>query len=651
MHVSLSLARPALPCSRIASHRVLGPDHPRPRRLLPRAVSGCRETPSVAAFILARVVVGLLLVGRMASAAEPAKRTTIAANAQFWWARTAADLNGDGILDLALQDNNAHGGWLGWLEGRADDRPWALHKIASVGPEGGAFASGDLDAGDLDGDGDIDVLGFVHPGEWDEGAAPTRIFWYENPSWKAHFIGEAPAFVKDANLADFDGDDRLDLVVITYVGNRLRVLRQLAADEWVPVQDITVPNLHEGMDVGDVDGDGDPDVATNGYWVENPGGDWRGDWPIRSIAGDWHEQTGDWSKNATKVACCDIDGDGRAEVFVSHSERPDYPVAWYAASDPKSGHWVEHRLPGELPAVHTLQVADADLDGDQDVLLGVNRGRGQALGFETWPVRLLVNEGDNTSWKTAALTDRGIYNGQVADVDGDGDPDLFRLPSHDATQLEVWWNPVRHPGQRTRWNFDGPADGALPPDWRQGFTGEGRADWRLVQTPSGGVLAQVEGGNPNRHFNVAWTTAVTVRNATLSVRLKAVSGAHDQGGGLIWRAQDERNYYVVRANPLERNVVLYKMQNGVRTDLPLVDRGRTYGQKVAELGRRWHTLSVDVHDDTFTVFLDGASLYQVRDATFTEAGHVGLWTKADAVTWFDDLQIVEHAPGVGEVGS
>jgi hypothetical protein len=134
----------------------------------------------------------------------------------------------------------------------------------------------------------------------------------------------------------------------------------------------------------------------------------------------------------------------------------------------------------------------------------------------------------------------------------------------------------------------------------------------------------------------SWTA---VADVTFSVRFRAVSGERDQGGGLLWRYQDERNYYLVRANPLENNVVLYKMEKGVRTDLPLVGAGRTYGLKVDPLGKDWHTLELRASGERFTVRLEGRELFQVRDATFTQPGRVGLWTKADAVTQFDNFTV------------
>jgi len=570
------------------------------------------------------------------------QKDLISNHAEFWWARAATDLNGDGLLDLVLQNNNAHGGWLGWLEGRLDGLPWNMHHIAAEAPNAQPFASGDLDAGDIDNDGDPDVLGFAHPGEWDEPSAPTQLYWYENPSWKPHPLGTFPSFVKDTNLADLNGDGRLDLVGICFEGNSLRVFRQDEPHQWTLALDLVVPNLHEGMDVGDLDGDGDLDIATNGYWLENPGADMSQAWPLRSIDSHRHDQTGDWSRNASKVACADVNHDGRAEVFISHSERPGYPVACYSTENPATGPWTKHVLLPNLAAAHTLQILDANLDGYLDVLTGINRGRGESLGLREWPVQLCLGMTSTSApeWEPLLLATTGIYNGQVADVDADGDSDLFRLSSHDSTTLELWCNPTRKPGQRIRFDFSDATPGTLPPGWKQGFTGDGRSDWQILEVAGNRVLAQTAADNPNAHFQLAWFDQQPARNLSLTVNLRAVAGRHDQGGGLVWRARDHRSYYVVRANPLENNVVLYKMLDGKRASLPIVGRDSGYGVAVPALGHRWHRLAVDVQDNIFSVSLNGQNLFSVQDDSLPEAGFFGLWTKADAVTWFDQLQVV-----------
>ncbi|MFO7902939.1 MAG: FG-GAP repeat domain-containing protein [Planctomycetota bacterium] len=411
-----------------------------------------KRTLLFAAFLL-----GCTLVGSPVALGEAPltfEGRAIETEAVLWWARALGDINGNGLTDMFLQDNNGHGGTLRWYETREGGKAWTARLIADTAPNGVPFAAGGLDAADIDNDGQLDVLGVAHPGEWKQSGAPSEIYWYQNPmpggdpakdAWNVQHIGGVPAFVKNTKLADFNGDGRVDLVAITFDGNRFLVYRQDAPDAWTKVGDVAIANLHEGLDVGDITGNGRPDVATNGYWVENPGGDLTGEWKVRSIDEKWHNQTGDWSRNATKVFCRDITGNGRAEVFISHSERGDYPVSWYGADDPRAGSWTEHVITDKLIAVHTLQVFDFNGDGHHDVLAGSNVGRAQALGAKAFPAIIFLNRGDNRGWDEFLLTDQGIYNGQVADLEGDGRPDIFRLPSHDATKFEVLVNQTKRP--------------------------------------------------------------------------------------------------------------------------------------------------------------------------------------------------------------
>jgi hypothetical protein len=367
---------------------------------------------------------------------------TISDEAELWWARTLADINGDSLIDVVLQHANGSGGWLGWLEATTDSTGgWPRHIIADSLADGRRFAAGDLDHGDLDGDGDPDVIGVVHPGEWTDADAPAYLYWFENHSWERHPIGQIPDALKDIDLADFDGDGRLDIVAVTFEEHVLTIFRQQADGTFSIAHQIVLENLHEGMDTGDLDGDGDPDIATNGYWLENPGQDLSRPWSVGVIDEIWHNQTGDWSRNATKVAVADLDGDGRNEVLIAHSERTGYPLALYRLDDPDSGTWSKTVLLDSLPAAHSLQVADFDGDGRSDILTGVNRSRAQNLDLQDFPVYLVMNR--EAGWDTVRIHSEGIYNAQVADFDADGDPDVFRYPTHDDTHFEVLVNRTR----------------------------------------------------------------------------------------------------------------------------------------------------------------------------------------------------------------
>ncbi|MCH5373635.1 MAG: FG-GAP-like repeat-containing protein, partial [Planctomycetes bacterium] len=171
---------------------------------------------------------------------EMAEPQVIESNAMHWWATALGDFNGDGLVDFAVIDDNAYGGWLGWYETSSDMTTWTAHIIAYTAPDGGEFAAGDLEAMDVDNDGDLDIIGFSHPGEWSEGARGTKVYWYENPSWAPHYIADMGAFIKDVEGADFNNDGKMDLALLSHSGNRFTVFRQDEPDSWTRVQEITI---------------------------------------------------------------------------------------------------------------------------------------------------------------------------------------------------------------------------------------------------------------------------------------------------------------------------------------------------------------------------------------------------------------------------
>jgi hypothetical protein len=194
-------------------------------------------------------------------------------------------------------------------------------------------------------------------------------------------------------------------------------------------------------------------------------------------------------------------------------------------------------------------------------------------------------------------------------------------------------------------NFDKDKTGALPKDFSVALTGSGREGvWVVTKDDASpnrkNVLAQTDTDATSYRFPVCVYEKLSAKDLDLRVKFKAVSGKKDQAAGLVWRYRDKDNYYIVRANALENNVVLYKMQNGKREDLPVKGEGRTYGKKAPVPKNQWSELRVTAKGNLFTVYLNGQKLYEVEDGAFTEAGKIGVWTKADSVTYFDDLKVV-----------
>jgi len=195
-------------------------------------------------------------------------------------------------------------------------------------------------------------------------------------------------------------------------------------------------------------------------------------------------------------------------------------------------------------------------------------------------------------------------------------------------------------------NFDGDEVGKSPKGFVLGLTGKGKPGVWVVQkdltAPSApNVLAQTNADPVSYRFPLCVYEGFSGRDVDISIRYKPVSGKEDQAAGIVWRYKDQNNYYIVRANANENNVVLYKVENGIRTDLPLVGQGRTYGMRAKIPSGEWGTLRVVAKGNHFEVYSNGTKLYDVEDSTFLMAGKVGFWTKADSVTLFDDLTIKE----------
>ncbi|HUS09640.1 MAG TPA: family 16 glycoside hydrolase [Pyrinomonadaceae bacterium] len=204
--------------------------------------------------------------------------------------------------------------------------------------------------------------------------------------------------------------------------------------------------------------------------------------------------------------------------------------------------------------------------------------------------------------------------------------------------------PVQEPGKSLIYNFDNDAPGKLPAKFHAALTGKGAAPaWQVKADSSApsqpNVLAQISTDKTGYRFPLAIADEGSFGNLDLSVKFKPISGDVDQAAGLVWRLKDANNYYIVRANALENNVVLYKVENGKRTDLPLKGEGRTYGKKARVPSAQWSELRVVATGTLFEVFLNSQKLYEVEDNTFTEPGKVGLWTKADSATYFDELRV------------
>jgi hypothetical protein len=195
-----------------------------------------------------------------------------------------------------------------------------------------------------------------------------------------------------------------------------------------------------------------------------------------------------------------------------------------------------------------------------------------------------------------------------------------------------------------RLDFDKDDVGKAPLGFTTALTGGGKPGvWIVMKDESApskpNVLAQTDQNTTSYRFPLCVYDGVLAQDVDASVRFKPIKGKEDQAAGIVWRCKDKDNYYIARANANEGNVVLYKVEKGRRTDLPLVGRGKTYGTKDLVPSGMWGTLRVVAKGNHFDVYHNDKKLFEVEDGTFTDAGKVGLWTKADSYTLFDDLSI------------
>ena len=338
----------------------------------------------------------------------------------------AGDINGDGFPDLFGAVDFESGKKIGlyWYLYPT----WKRHTIS----EGVNFRADDMECGDVDNDGDPDLVVTV-----DEDG---KTFWYENPRpsgdpattrWKSHRIGLNGDYVKDVELGDIDGDGRLDVIVRGH--QILNVFKQNNNNYW---SSISIP-IHnkEGLDIGDIDNDGDLDIVLNGYWIETTKDLFKGQWKVHSIDRKWYtEETGHWEDNCANVVVEDMDQDGRNDILLCHSEKTGWPISWYSSFNPRTGPWYEHVVTPKFNYCETLQAFDMNKDGSIDVVAGEMK-KSEAFGDLVIFYQNQIQE----EWVREVVAERiGIYDVLVVDIGSDKDYDI--IGSHDYNKPPTnWW--------------------------------------------------------------------------------------------------------------------------------------------------------------------------------------------------------------------
>ena len=179
-------------------------------------------------------------------------------------------------------------------------------------------------------------------------------------------------------------------------------------------------------------------------------------------------------------------------------------------------------------------------------------------------------------------------------------------------------------------NFDSDAIGTLPPAWHAGVTGRGASHWSVEADATAPSAPNVLKQSGRGDFPWCVRNDASLAEGFVEVRFKPVSGKEDQAGGIVWRWKDGDNYYIARANAREKNVSRYHMTNGSRRTIQYVD--------APVAGNKWHTLRAEFRGTHIRVIYDGKPYIELDDEHILGAGGVGVWTKADSVTLFDDFR-------------
>ncbi len=374
---------------------------------------------------------------------EPALLDNIDARHPF-----ICDVNLDGQNDIIIITNyggansfdNKKNKVLSWYEAPA----WTRHDVLTLNYESCGMAIGDIDS-----DGDIDVIGRDMGTETEDKNGWT--VWVENPlpggnpkagPWNQHRIGQG-AYSKEIEVADFNNDGRLDLAgradMILYIW------LQTTPDGWQGCEFPIPP--YDGLACGDIDRDGDDDAVLNGYWLESPANPLTEAWKLHNIDQKWYNQNNDsWADNNSKVRLADIDKDGCLDVVISQAEMPAFPVSWYKAPvDPTQDTWIEGVI-GQVNWCHSLGITDLDNDGDLDVLAGELTHGHDPAPYLAHKVVAFLNQGEATKWDRhlvwheQRISELGIYGFKIGDLQNDGDMDIVGPRNFNFGPIDMYIN-------------------------------------------------------------------------------------------------------------------------------------------------------------------------------------------------------------------
>jgi hypothetical protein len=336
------------------------------------------------------------------------------------WAKAYGDINGNGTPDL-LAGGFISGG-LVWYENSS----WEKHVIS----EEKGFST-DLEVFDIDGDGDMDVFSVMDQGSDSNGGT---LVWFENPGWEKHIIETSTSF-HDIELADFNGDGLVDIVArdqgaFGSSADTIFIYLQKEGLNWEK-HTINCPD-GEGLKVGDINGNGRPDVVVNQVWFENTGDGIN--WNPHAYAPRYYHLD-------AFIDIGDINGNGRQDIVLSPAELAGefYRISWFEAPDDPTQKWKEHVVEPCTEAVHHfVGLADLSNNGEMDIVTAQ-----MMQGKDPDEVSIYRNLGKGKKWKKQVVYEGGSHSMRLVDLDGDGYIDMYGANWRNDNRIHVWMNQTK----------------------------------------------------------------------------------------------------------------------------------------------------------------------------------------------------------------
>ncbi|MFC4873221.1 FG-GAP repeat domain-containing protein [Negadavirga shengliensis] len=338
------------------------------------------------------------------------------------WGKAYGDVNGNGKPDLLA--GGFRDGGLVWYENPS----WEKHVIS-----GDKGFSTDLEVYDIDRDGDLDIFSVMEPGQNRESGT---LVWFENPNWEKHIIETSTSF-HDIELADLNGDGLVDIVArdqgaFGSSADTLYIYLQKERLKWEKHK-INCPN-GEGLKVGDINGNGRPDVVVNQVWFENSGDGIN--WKQHTYAPRYFHQD-------TFIDIADINGNGRMDIVLSPAELAGeyYRISWFEAPEDPTQRWKEHVIePWTETVHHFVGLADMNNNGETDIVTAR-----MMQGEDPDEVSIYRNLGKGENWEKQVIYTGGSHSMRLVDLDGDGDIDMYGANWRNDNRVHLWINQSKAP--------------------------------------------------------------------------------------------------------------------------------------------------------------------------------------------------------------